>query len=85
MLELKTPLMTPTSGSYEEIQELDVNEALKMEGGRALRPDGVPIEVRRCLGDMAIVWLTKLLNRTGVKKASQPHFLVNEMRCSKSG
>ena len=25
-------------------------------------PDGIPIEVWRCLGDRAIVWLTKLFN-----------------------
>ena len=25
-------------------------------------PDGIPIEVWRCLGDIAIVWLTKLFN-----------------------
>jgi hypothetical protein len=25
-------------------------------------PDGIPIEVWKCLGDSAIVWLTKLFN-----------------------
>jgi hypothetical protein len=25
-------------------------------------PDGIPIEVWNCLGDMATVWLTKLFN-----------------------
>ena len=25
-------------------------------------PDGIPIEVWRCLGDRAIVWLTKIFN-----------------------
>ena len=25
-------------------------------------PDGIPIEVWRCLGDIAVVWLTKLFN-----------------------
>ena len=25
-------------------------------------PDGIPIEVWRCLGDIPIVWLTKLFN-----------------------
>ena len=38
-------------------------EALKrMKGGKAMGPDGIPIEVWRCLGDRAIVWLTKLFN-----------------------
>ena len=45
------------------IQEFKVREALKkMKGGKAIRPDGIPIEVWRCLGDIAIVWLTKLFN-----------------------
>jgi hypothetical protein len=45
------------------IQETKVKEALKrMKGGKAMGPDDVPIEVWRCLGDMAIVWLTKLFN-----------------------
>ena len=45
------------------IQEFEVKEALKrMKGGKAMGPDGIPIEVWRCLGDIAIVWLTKLFN-----------------------
>jgi hypothetical protein len=40
-----------------------VKEALKkMKTDKALRPDDIPIEVWRCLGDIAIVWLTKLFN-----------------------
>ena len=42
---------------------LEVREALKrMKGGKAMGPDDIPIEVWRCLGDIAIVWLTKLFN-----------------------
>lgn len=45
------------------IQESEVREALKrMKGGKAMGPDGIPIEVWRGLGDIAIVWLTKLFN-----------------------
>ena len=45
------------------IQEVEIGEALKrMKGGKAMGPDGIPIEVWRCLGDRAIVWLTKLFN-----------------------
>ena len=45
------------------IQESEVREALKMmKGGKAMGPDGIPIEVWRCLGDIAIVRLTKLFN-----------------------
>jgi hypothetical protein len=45
------------------IQEAEVRETLKrMKGGKAMGPDGIPIEVWRGLGDRAIVWLTKLFN-----------------------
>ena len=44
-------------------QESEVKEALKrMKGGKAMGPDGIPIEVWKCLGDIAIVWLTRLFN-----------------------
>jgi hypothetical protein len=40
-----------------------VKEALKkMKTGKALGPDDILIEICRCLGDIAIVWLTKLFN-----------------------
>jgi hypothetical protein len=43
------------------IQEAQIGEALKrMKGGKAMGPDGIPIEVWRCLGERAVVWLTKL-------------------------
>jgi hypothetical protein len=45
------------------IQESEVKEALKrMKGGKPMGPNGIPIEVWKCLGDIAIVWLTKLFN-----------------------
>jgi hypothetical protein len=45
------------------IQESDVKDALKRrKGGKAMGPDGIPIEVWMTLGDVAIVWLTKLFN-----------------------
>ncbi|KAI3412287.1 DNA polymerase [Psidium guajava] len=34
-----------------------------MKTSKALGPDGVPIEVWRCLGNVAISWLTKLFNK----------------------
>ena len=47
----------------QRIYEFEVREALKrMKGGKAMGPDGIPIEVWRCLRDIAIVWLTKLFN-----------------------
>ena len=45
------------------IQKSKVRETLKrMKGGKAMGPDGIPIKVWRCLGDIAIVWLTKMFN-----------------------
>jgi Reverse transcriptase (RNA-dependent DNA polymerase) len=45
------------------IQESEVKEALKkIKIGKALGPDDISIEVWRYLGDIAIVWLTKLFN-----------------------
>jgi hypothetical protein len=45
------------------IRESEVKDVLKrMKGGKAMGPDGIPIEVWRSLGDVAIVWLTKLFN-----------------------
>jgi hypothetical protein len=43
------------------IQESEIKDALKrMKGGKAMDPDGIPIEVWRSLEDVAIVCLTKL-------------------------
>jgi hypothetical protein len=45
------------------IQESEVKDVLKrMKGGKTMGLDGIPIEVWRTLGDVAIVWLTKLFN-----------------------
>jgi hypothetical protein len=45
------------------IQESEVKNALKkMKGGKMMGQDGIPIEVWRTLGDVAIVFLTKLFN-----------------------
>jgi hypothetical protein len=45
------------------IQKYDVKDVLKrMNGGKVMGPDGIPIEVWRTLGDVKIVWLTKLFN-----------------------
>jgi hypothetical protein len=45
------------------IQESKVKDALKrMKGGKAMGSNGIPIEVWRTLGDIAIFWLTKLFN-----------------------
>ena len=62
-LNWTTPLMRPTCVWCGEIQESEVKEALKrMKGGKAMGPECIPIEVWKGLGDIAIVWLTKLFN-----------------------
>jgi hypothetical protein len=45
------------------IKESEVKDALKrMKRGKVIGPDGIPIKAWRTLGDVAIVWLTKLFN-----------------------
>jgi hypothetical protein len=46
-----------------KIQEFEIKDTLKrMKGGKAMGLDEIPIKVWRSLGDVAIVWLTKLFN-----------------------
>jgi hypothetical protein len=45
------------------IQESKVRWTLKrIKGGKTMGRDGIPIEAWRCLGDIAMAWLTKLFN-----------------------
>ena len=45
-------------------QKREVEMALKKMGRRrAVGPDGIPIEVWRCLGERGVVWLTTLFNK----------------------
>jgi hypothetical protein len=47
------------------IQESEVKDTYKrMKGGKTRGPDGIPIEVWRGLGVVAIIWFTKLFNIT---------------------
>jgi hypothetical protein len=60
------------------IQESKIKDALKrMKGGKAMGLDGIPIEVWRSLGDVAIVWLTKLFNLN-----FRPNKMLDEWRRS---
>jgi hypothetical protein len=57
------------------IQESEVKEAFKrMKEGKVMALDGIPIEVWKCLGDITIVWLTKLFNH-----------IFDQIGCSMSG
>jgi hypothetical protein len=45
------------------IQESEVKDVLKrMKGGKTMSPNEISIEVWRTLGNVAIVWFTKLFN-----------------------
>ena len=46
------------------ISESEVKEALKrIKSRKAFAPDGIPIEVWRCLGEMSVRWMTSLFNK----------------------
>ncbi|KAI8572618.1 hypothetical protein RHMOL_Rhmol01G0213300 [Rhododendron molle] len=49
---------------YRRIQKFEVVKTLKrMKPGKALGPDGIPIEVWKSLGDLGATWLTKFFNK----------------------
>jgi len=49
---------------YRTISLLEVREVLKRSKlKRAVGPDGIPIEAWKCLGEIGVVWLTKLFNK----------------------
>ena len=51
------------------ISESEVKEALKrMKSRKAVGPDGIPIEVWRCLGEVGVRWLTNLFNKIWLTK-----------------
>ena len=89
-LELDDSLDDTNRRFVRRIQELEIGEALKrMKGGKATGPDGILIEVWRCLGDREIVWLTKLFNHFSVKQDAGrmekyiSTYLQKKGRCSK--
>lgn len=48
---------------YRRIQTWEVKTALKrMDHGKAVGPDEIPIEVWKCIEEKGILWLTKLFN-----------------------
>ena len=48
---------------YRKIRPIEVENALKfMKNNKAVGPDDIPIEAWKCLGKVAITWLTKLFN-----------------------
>ncbi len=51
-------------GFVRQVKRVEVEVALKkMKSKKAVGPDGIPIEVWRCLGKVGIDWLTELFNK----------------------
>ena len=49
----------------EKISKEEVRENMKrMKNGKAVGPDDIPVEVWKCLGEIALEFITKLYNRT---------------------
>ena len=49
----------------EKFSKEEVRENMKrMKNGKAVGPDDIPMEVWKCLGEIALEFLTKLYNRT---------------------
>jgi hypothetical protein len=62
-IELEDSFCDTSRRFVQRIQESEVKDALKrMKGRMEIGLDCIPIEVWRGLGDIEIVWLTKLFN-----------------------
>ena len=62
-VRLSTNEKNPNYSFYRRIQEFEIVHALKrMDKGKAVGPDNIPIEVWKSLGRKCISWLTKLFN-----------------------
>ena len=49
----------------EKISKEEVRENMKkMKNGKTVGPDDIPVEVWKCLGEIALEFLTKLYNKT---------------------
>ena len=53
---------------FHKIRASKVIFALKMNSGRALGSDDIPIEAWKCLGDIGMSWLTKFFNKIIITK-----------------
>lgn len=53
-------LVTPSSTKHFELTEA----SKRMKGGKVMGSNGIPIEAWGYIGDIAVVWLTKLFNHT---------------------
>ncbi|XP_062866594.1 uncharacterized protein LOC134329279, partial [Trichomycterus rosablanca] len=61
--ERRVEVIGTVDQEVEKINENEVWKALKrMKKGKAVGPDNIPVEVWKCLGEMAVRFLTQLLN-----------------------
>ena len=49
---------------YQRIRKFEEEITLKkIKSGNTVGPDGIPIEVEKCLGNLGVGWIKKLFNR----------------------
>ncbi|KAF7689720.1 hypothetical protein HF521_013073 [Silurus meridionalis] len=54
----------------DRISKEEVRAAIKrMKSGKSVGADNIPVEAWRCLGEMAVEFLTRLFNRRSAKKS----------------
>ena len=67
--DLTTQCQDMNCNYMRRISESEVKEALKrMKSKKAVSPDGIPIEVWRCLVEAGVRWLTNLFNKIWLTK-----------------
>ncbi|KAJ8347031.1 hypothetical protein SKAU_G00284320 [Synaphobranchus kaupii] len=61
--ERRTDNVEIVNQEVQEISKEEVRAAMKrMKSGKAVGPDDIPVETWRCLGEMAVAFLTRLFN-----------------------
>ncbi|MCJ8736954.1 hypothetical protein PDJAM_G00018110 [Pangasius djambal] len=62
--EKRVEWLTSVEQKVDKIRKDEVRKALKrMESGKAVGPDDIPVEVWKCLGEAAVEFLTSVFNR----------------------
>ncbi|KAK3547216.1 hypothetical protein QTP86_017584 [Hemibagrus guttatus] len=62
--EKRVEAVNSVEQKVDKIRKDEVRKALKrMKSGKAVGPDGIPVEVCKCLGEAAVEFLTSLFNR----------------------
>ena len=59
----------------EKISKEEVRENMKrMKNGKAVGPDDIPVEVWKCLGEIALEFLTKRWKVRGCRRSGEAAF-----------